>query len=178
MTGRLPTIAELDMLDDDRCRAELAPLFEGAPRFLARLCADRPFGDAARLFARARDIARGMPESDQVELIDAHPRLGAAPDSVSPHSFTEQGYDREVAAAPVDLELTRIAGELERLNDRYEAAFGFRYCVFVAGRRRAALVPEFEIALRAARDAEIARALDAVVDIAADRYRKGMASDD
>jgi 2-oxo-4-hydroxy-4-carboxy-5-ureidoimidazoline decarboxylase len=178
VTGRLPPIAELDTLDDDRCRAELAPLFEGAPRFLARLCADRPFGDAARLFGQAREIARGMTEPEQVELIDAHPRLGASPDSVSPLSFTEQGYDREVAAAALDLEQTRIAGELERLNARYEAAFGFRYCVFVAGRPRAALLPDLEIALHAARDAEIARALDAVVDIAADRYRKGMASDD
>jgi 2-oxo-4-hydroxy-4-carboxy-5-ureidoimidazoline decarboxylase len=178
VTGRIPTIAELDALDDDGCRAALAPLVEGAPRFLARLCADRPFGDSTHLFARARAIAHAMPEPDQVELLDAHPRLGAPPDSVSPHSFTEQGYDRELAAAAADLERARIAGELERLNDRYEAAFGFRYCVFVAGRPRAALVPDFEIALRAAREAEITRALDAVVDIAADRFRTGVAADE
>ena len=177
MTERLPTIAELDTLDDDGCRAALAPLFEGVPRFLARLCADRPFGDSTHLFARARAIAHAMPEPDQVELLDAHPRLGAPPDSVSHHSFIEQGYDREMAAAAADVERARIAGELGRLNARYEAAFGFRYCVFVAGRPRAALVPDLETALRAARDAEIARALDAVIDIAADRYRKGIASD-
>ena len=60
---------------------------------------------------------------------------------------------------------------LTRLNEAYEAQFGFRYCVFVAGRPRAALLPEMEAALHADRAAELHRALDAVVDIAADRYR-------
>jgi 2-oxo-4-hydroxy-4-carboxy--5-ureidoimidazoline (OHCU) decarboxylase len=173
---RSPTIAGLDALDEDACRAALAPLFEGAPRFLARLCADRPFGDEARLFTRARAIAHAMPEPEQRELIDAHPRLGAPRDSVSELSFVEQGYDREGARAAADLERDRAARELARLNAGYEARFGFRYCVFVAGRPRAALVPEFEAALGAGREAEIARALDAVVDIAADRYRKVVAA--
>ncbi len=96
-------------------------------------------------------------------------------------SFVEQGYDREdasaaataAAEAAADRERARVAGELERLNAAYEARFGFRYCVFVAGRPRAALLPGFEAALGAERIAEIARALDAVVDIAEDRYRRG-----
>ena len=174
-----PTIPELDAFDDAACRAALAPLFEGAPQFLARLCADRPFRDAAHLFARARAIAHAMPEPEQRELIDAHPRLGAPHDSVSELSFVEQGYDREGAHAAAERERERererVAGELGRLNAGYEARFGFRYCVFVAGRPRAGLLPEFEAALGAGRDAEIARALDAVVDIAADRYRRVIA---
>ena len=64
-----------------------------------------------------------------------------------------------------------LAAELARLNDAYEARFGFRYCVFVAGRPRAALVPVLEAALAADRAAEMQRALDDVVDIAADRHR-------
>jgi len=169
---RSPSIAQLEALDGAACRAALAPLFEGAPRFLARLCADRPFGDEARLFVRARAIAKAMPEPEQLELIDAHPRLGAPRESVSPLSFVEQGYDGEMTATAADLERARVAEELERLNAAYEARFGFRYCVFVAGRPRAALLPGLEAALGATRAAEIARALDAVVDIAADRFRK------
>jgi len=34
-----------------------------------------------------------MPEDEQIELIDAHPRLGAPPASVSALSHREQGYD-------------------------------------------------------------------------------------
>jgi 2-oxo-4-hydroxy-4-carboxy--5-ureidoimidazoline (OHCU) decarboxylase len=152
--------------------AAVAPLFEGAPRFLARLAAARPFSTPDQLFASARSIAHAMPEADQVELIDAHPRLGAPPGSVSALSFIEQGYDREAADEAAEAERARVAAELERLNAAYEARFGFRYCVFVAGRPRAALIPGFEAALEQRRDAELHRALDAVVDIAIDRHAK------
>jgi len=170
--GATPSIAELDRLGPDACAEALAPLFEGAPRFLARLATARPYRDAGTLFARARGLAHALPEPEQVELIDAHPRLGAPPGSVSAMSFVEQGYDREQAEAAADAERARVARELERLNDAYEARFGFRYCVFVAGRPRAALLPAFEAALDADRDDELQRALDAVVDIAADRYAR------
>jgi 2-oxo-4-hydroxy-4-carboxy--5-ureidoimidazoline (OHCU) decarboxylase len=153
-------------LGEEAFTAEMAPLFEGAPRFLARLAAAQPFADADALFQRAREIAHAMPEVEQIELIDAHPRLGAPPASVSSHSFVEQGYDRTVPA-PID-----VAAELEHLNEAYERRFGFRYCVFVAGRSREMLLPDMTRALEGDRDEEIHRALDAVVDIARDRYAK------
>jgi 2-oxo-4-hydroxy-4-carboxy-5-ureidoimidazoline decarboxylase len=102
-----------------------------------------------------------MPQDEQLELIDAHPRLGAPPASVSGDSFREQGYDRET---------TEAIAELGRLNAEYEARFGFRFCVFVAGRPRSALVPVLRGALAADRDAEILRALHDVVAIARDRF--------
>jgi 2-oxo-4-hydroxy-4-carboxy--5-ureidoimidazoline (OHCU) decarboxylase len=146
--------------------AEMAALFEGAPRFLERLHAAGPFESTDLLFHVARDIAHAMPDDEQVELIDAHPRLGAPPGTVSAMSYAEQGYDRG-AATPLD-----VATELERLNDAYEAKHGFRYCVFVAGRPREALLPGMIAALDADRTAELHRALDAVVDIAIDRHAK------
>jgi 2-oxo-4-hydroxy-4-carboxy--5-ureidoimidazoline (OHCU) decarboxylase len=147
-------------------RATLAALFEGAPRFLDRLEAAGPFDDDASLFAAAREITHAMPEEEQIELIDAHPRLGAPPGTVSALSYREQGYDQ--ATAPrVD-----VAEELERLNDAYEARHGFRYCIFVAGRAREELLPGMIAALDADRASELHRALDAVVDIAIDRHAK------
>jgi 2-oxo-4-hydroxy-4-carboxy--5-ureidoimidazoline (OHCU) decarboxylase len=156
-------VAALDALSPDAFAAAVAPWFEGAPRFLARLAAARPFRDEATLFARAADIALAMPEDEQLELINAHPRLGAPPASVSAASFREQGYDRETTAA---------IAELERLNAEYEARFGFRFCVFVNGRSRSELVPVLEAALGADRGAEIGRALVDVVVIARDRFRR------
>ncbi|HEX5824890.1 MAG TPA: hypothetical protein VFY18_10575, partial [Candidatus Limnocylindrales bacterium] len=58
-------VGALDALPVDAFVAAAAPWFEGAPRFLARLAADRPFGDAPRLFARAGTIALAMPEDEQ-----------------------------------------------------------------------------------------------------------------
>lgn len=162
----------LDSLAAADFTAAMAPLFEGAPRFLARLAAARPFGSVDTLFERARAIAQAMPEDEQRELIDAHPRLGAPPGSVSALSFVEQGYDRETADAAAEAERAAVAAALDRLNAAYEARFGFRYCTWVRGRPRAALLPELEAALTADPDAERRRALDAVVDIARDRYAK------
>jgi 2-oxo-4-hydroxy-4-carboxy-5-ureidoimidazoline decarboxylase len=167
------SIHRLDTCDAAAFTAAVAPLFEGAPRFLARLGAARPFGSAVALFAAARSIAHAMPRDEQLELIDAHPRLGAPPATVSALSFREQGYDREAAearAADAAMERARVAVELDRLNAAYEARFGFRYCVFVAGRPREALLAGMRAALEADPAGEVARALDAVVDIAADRY--------
>ena len=160
---RLLEIATLDSLSPAQFIEVVAPLFEGAPRFLARLAAARPFGDEETLFGRAGAIALAMPEDEQIELIDAHPRLGAPRASVSALSHREQGYDRETTEAIADL---------ERLNREYEARFGFRFCVFVNGRSRPELVPILEAALNADRADEIVRALDDVVAIAHDRYRK------
>ena len=155
-------VAELDSMPKAEFVAAAAPLFEGAPHFLDRLAGARPFGVPDELFRRARAIALSMPESEQIELIDAHPRLGAPPSSVSALSYSEQGYD---------VETTEAIADLERLNDLYEARFGFRFCVFVAGRSRAELVPVLEAALAAERAAEIQRALGDVIAIAQDRYR-------
>ena len=166
---------ELDELPREAFVEAVAPLFEGAPRFLGRLADARPFGSMDRLFQVARSIAHSMPEAEQIELVDAHPPLGAPPGTVSVASFREQGYDP--IASPADLDLD-LAAELARLNDAYERRFGFRYCTFVAGRSRAELIPEFEAALAAERSSELHRAVDAVIDIACDRHAKSNATEE
>ena len=88
-------------------------------------------------------------------------------------SYAEQGYDRD----PSPEETVDLAAELERINDAYEQRFGFRYCVFVAGRPRGALLPGMAAALDEDRETELHRALDAVVDIAMDRHAKLAAED-
>ena len=175
------SIDRLDVIAPGAFAAAVAPLFEGARMFLGRLAMARPFGSVEALFAGAREIAHAMPLDEKLELIDAHPRLGAPPAEVSALSYVEQGYGHGgtertaegTAAEAVQAaaaERTRIAAELDRLNATYEARFGFRYCVFVAGRSRAELLPGMTAALQATREAEITRALDAVIDIARDRY--------
>ena len=166
------TAFDLDMLDLSAFEAAVAPLFEGAPRFLVRLAAARPFGTAAAMLDTSLTIALAMPEPEQIELLDAHPRIGAPPGSVSADSFREQGYDRQAAGAAAEQERTRIQGQLDRLNAIYERRFGFRFVVFVAGRPRAEIVPELERRLERPRDEEVETGLRAVIDIARDRWRK------
>lgn len=155
-----PSIDEVNGLAERDAEAELAVLFECAPRFLARLVAARPFADEDDLFGRAETLALELPEDEAIELVNAHPRLGAPPADMSPLSRAEQGHGS-------------TSERLDALNDAYERRFGFRYCVFVAGREREALIPEWEARLaRADRDGELARARRDVVAIARDRYRR------
>jgi 2-oxo-4-hydroxy-4-carboxy--5-ureidoimidazoline (OHCU) decarboxylase/GNAT superfamily N-acetyltransferase len=165
-----PEVGDLDRLPPESFAHELAPLFEGAPRFLGRLAAERPFETDGDLLAAAARLARELPADEAVELVNAHPRIGAEPASVSALSHEEQGYAEDDPSA--DAEAARVAEELEWLNDAYERVHGFRYAVFVAGRPRAAIIPLIEVGLRNETDAELRRAVDDCVDIAADRLAR------
>ena len=162
-----PSIADLNALSAEEFADEVAPLFEGARGFLERLAAARPFESDPAFLVAARELARTMPEADQIELLNAHARLGADPASVSAASFEEQGYDGDVEEE--DAQPGGMLEELAMLNDVYEGRFGFRYVVFVAGRPLHSIGPLIEAAMRNDRAAELARGLDDVIDIAADR---------
>lgn len=188
----IPPLAELDELGADAFVQALAPLFEGAPGFVARLAMDRPFGSYRALLDRARVVALSMPEPEQIALLDAHPRIGAPPAGVSALSFREQGYDRESGprtatptdgsdgvgpeglAATADEEAGRqqLAIELERLNGAYEARFGFRFVIHVAGRSRREMARLMEEHISGDRQEEKRRALTDVVSIAGDRLTR------
>jgi 2-oxo-4-hydroxy-4-carboxy--5-ureidoimidazoline (OHCU) decarboxylase len=168
----LPPISELNALDEDGFMARLAPLFEGAPAFCRRLAVRRPYRSYDDLLDRALAVAQAMPESDQLELIDSHPRIGAPPASVSALSRHEQGYQREPGTA-------ELQAKLDALNKAYESRFGFRFVIFVAGRPRSAIVPIIERALVADREAEKRRALIDIISIARDRAaRLGLAEEE
>jgi len=170
--ARLRPLSDLDAADEVTFAAALGPLFEDAPRFLAGLAAARPFRSWGDLLQRAEELALAMPRDAQLELIDAHPPIGAPPGSVSALSFREQGYDQERAASLADaaaVEAEHLRLTLATLNAAYETRFGFRFVVFVAGRPRSAIVPVMEHALAAQPDDERRRALHDVIAIARDR---------
>lgn len=168
---------------------------------LQRLAQDRPFETDEGLIRAAFEITHAMPEVEQIELIDSHPRIGADASTVSAMSYREQGYATEggdgQAALPVPTEgeyqdeslfsneelaeqaaderareTARAYEELRMLNGLYEERFGFRYVVFVAGRPKTEIVPLLEHALRNDREVELRRAVDDAIYIAGDRLRR------
>jgi 2-oxo-4-hydroxy-4-carboxy--5-ureidoimidazoline (OHCU) decarboxylase len=129
---------------------ELAGLFEGRTRFVERLAElDDPLG-------RAREVAATLPDEEKKEVLDAHPAIGAR--TLSARSAAEQGTDE--------------APELDELNRLYEERFGFRFVVFVNGRRKSEIVPILEARLERTREEELGTALDELVSIARDRWRR------
>jgi len=136
-------------------------LFERAPSFVGRLRAV-PAGDRLN---RAEEIALAMPEAEQIELLNAHPRIGAAPATVSAHSYREQGYDRDQGTAD-------LQARLDRLNDEYEARNGFRFVTFVNRRPKAQVLEELRERIERPREEELRRAAHELVAIARDRWRR------
>jgi 2-oxo-4-hydroxy-4-carboxy--5-ureidoimidazoline (OHCU) decarboxylase len=133
---------------------ELAELFEGHSRFVARLAqVEDPLG-------QARKVLADSPEDEQVEALETHPRIGAR-EGVSERSAREQGSDDDPA----------LLAALARLNKSYEEKFGFRFVVFVNGRPRGEILSLMRERLQRGRDEELAAGLDELVAIALDRWR-------
>ena len=133
---------------------ELARLFEGRTRFVDRLA------EQANPLDAARGLLATLPEDEQLEALNAHPRIGAA--RLSRTSAREQGGTDDPA----------VFAELARLNHAYEARFGFRFVVFVAGRSTSGIVPVFRERLQRARAEELATGIDEFLAISRDRLER------
>jgi 2-oxo-4-hydroxy-4-carboxy--5-ureidoimidazoline (OHCU) decarboxylase len=132
---------------------ELAELFEGRTRFVQRLALlEDPLG-------RARQVALTLSDDEQKEILDAHPAIGGNATSV--RSQREQGSEDDPA----------VLAELAQLNTAYEAAFGFRFVVFVNGRPRREIVPILRERMLRTREEELRTAVDELVQIAISRWR-------
>lgn len=169
VTQPFPRLEDLNQMPPEAFVAEASSLFEGAPTLVRHLADERPFEADEQMIRAAFEVAHGLPEEERLELIEAHPRIGAPPEEVSEASYDEQGYAEE---SEEDADTARAYDELAMLNEIYERQFGFRYVVFVAGRPKPEIVPLLEHALRNDRDAELRRAIDDAIYIAGDRLRR------
>ncbi len=138
---------------------ELAELFEGRTRFVERLAEHQHPLEAART------LVRELSENERKEVLDAHPAIGASRDTLSVHSADEQGAGKVDDPA--------VLAELARLNRVYEERFGFRFVVFVDRRPKVEILPILRARLPNTREQELETALDELVSIAQDRWRRG-----
>ena len=137
---------------------ELAAIFERAPRLAGRVRGT----DAASILASARTEIARMSESERIGVLNAHPRIGADPASLSLVSRREQSDDADVSTLQA----------LAAMNEEYERTFGFRFVVFVAGRSKAEIVPVLRERLRRTREEELATGVDEFLAIARDRLER------
>lgn len=142
-------------------REAIVRAFERAPGLVDRLRGEAPFASAGAVVARARMVLSAMSEKERTGVLDAHPRIGAATSTLSEASRREQGNDSDEA----------VERELAELNGAYEARFGFRFVVFVAGRSKAQIVPILRERLGRGRGEELETGIDEFLAIARDRLR-------
>ena len=160
----LPAIEELNALDREPFLDALSLLFEGRTPLMRRLYERRPYAHYEALLEAAAAAADVLSFEEVVQVIDAHPRIGAAREVLlrgSGLSYAEQG-DAEA----------RVAAELRKLNASYERRFGFRFVVFVNRRPQAALLPVLRARLGHTVEEERRTALADIVAIARDRLRR------
>jgi 2-oxo-4-hydroxy-4-carboxy--5-ureidoimidazoline (OHCU) decarboxylase len=132
---------------------ELAELFEGRTRFVERL------SELENPLEAAPDLVRALPEDELLEVLRAHPAIGAK--GLSERSAREQGPDDDPATE----------AELAELNQAYEEKFGFRFVVFVNRRPKTAILPILRERLERTRAEELETALNELVAIARDRWQ-------
>lgn len=133
-------------------------LFEGSSPLARKLAAAGPFASDQELIAHARSLLATLAEEEKIATLNAHPQIGEDPRRLSARSRSEQG--------------TEQLPELQRLNDAYEARFGFRFVVFVNRRPKDQILEVLRERLQRTREEEMAAGLEALVDIAQDRLRR------
>ena len=141
----------------------LIDVFERSPELTARLTARLAPDDTPEdIIEKARAILDTFSERDLIAVLNAHPRIGADARDMSELSRAEQGADSD----------PRVLEELTRLNAAYERNLGFRFVVFVNGRRKAQLLDVLRERATRSREAELRTGIDEFLAISLDRLRK------
>lgn len=135
---------------------ELADLFEGRSPLVERLA-----GTPDPLL-RARTLIHELTREEKIAQLAAHPAIGQR-EGLSARSAAEQGGDDDPA----------VLAELARLNRTYEARHGFRFVVFVNRRPKAEILAVLRERLERPTEEELGTALEELVSIAEDRWRRG-----
>jgi 2-oxo-4-hydroxy-4-carboxy--5-ureidoimidazoline (OHCU) decarboxylase len=133
---------------------ELAELFEGRTRLVEELAKrDDPLSEA-------REVIAQLGEADKLDALNAHPAIGAK--NLSGRSAAEQGDDAD----------PEVVTELAYLNQVYEEKFGFRFVVFVNRRPKEEILDVLRERLEHTREEELDTAVEELVAIAEDRWRR------
>jgi 2-oxo-4-hydroxy-4-carboxy--5-ureidoimidazoline (OHCU) decarboxylase len=135
---------------------QLAELFEGRTPLVERLA-----GEESPL-ERAWTLVHELPHAEKVVVLAAHPAIGQMA-GLSPRSAVEQGGEED----------PEVLAELERLNAAYEARHGFRFVVFVNRRPKGEILEVLRERIGRPTEDELETALDELVSIAVDRWRRG-----
>ncbi|KAJ2783194.1 hypothetical protein H4R18_001861 [Coemansia javaensis] len=161
----LPAISETNHLPVADFARVISLLFEPTALLTQRIYEHRPYESYGQLLDRAAELIRGLSPLEQLEIVNAHPRIGEKAAELSALSRAEQG----LPSANEDAVLARWA----ELNRAYEDKYGFRFVIFVNGRSKESLIPIVEERIASGdRRRELLTGLAEMVAIARDRAAK------
>lgn len=169
----LPSIEQLNNSSAEKFIESVNTLFETAPPLASRLLAARPFSSYLELIEYAHTVCLGdqLTQEEKIEVMNAHPRIGAAKKDLSASSLKEQGYQSKQEKISVQDE--QVNKQLSVLNQAYEDKYGFKFVVFVAGRPRSEIIPIMQARIMADnREQELFTGMTDMILIAKDRLKK------
>lgn len=163
---RIPNIQTLNKSSESEFIKVVGLLFEPAPPLARALFKSRPFADYSELIQKSGQIIKSLNQSEQIEVVNAHPRIGA------PSATLSEASKKEQADTATGKELEQVLKRLEVLNMEYETKFGFKFLVFVNGRSRSEIVKVLETRILNERNEELATGLSDMISIAKNRLSK------
>jgi len=134
-------------------------------RWIAQLCAERPFASSDDLYEAAGRIWTGLEKADYLEAFEGHPKIGDPGSLRARYAATKllAAGEQAGALAADEAELAALAAG----NRAYEARFGFIFIVCASGKSAAEMLallecrltnaPAKELAIAAAEQAKITR---------------------
>ena len=142
--------------------SSLSTIFEHSPWVPAAVAAQRPFADVTALHAAMVQAVQGAGEPRQLELIRAHPDLGARL-KMSTESVSEQ------AGVGLDRLSPELFERFSGLNAQYKERFGFPFIIAVRNHTRESILAAFEQRVHHDAPTELETALREIAEIA--RFR-------
>ena len=140
----------------------LEAIFEHSPWVAVAVAPARPFSSVQGLHAAMVQAVQDSGRTAQLELIRAHPDLGAR------LKMTDQSVSEQSGVG-----LDRLSPELferfSKLNDAYRSRFGFPFIIAVRNHTRMSILEQFEQRLTNDADRERDTALRQIAEIA--RFR-------
>jgi 2-oxo-4-hydroxy-4-carboxy-5-ureidoimidazoline decarboxylase len=138
-------------------------IFEHSPWVAERAWAARPFDSLESLHAAMCAQVAASDEATRLALLRAHPRLA---DKAALRAGLSADSQDEQRSAGLDQCSPEELAQLGRLNDAYDARFGFPFIIAVRGLGRREIIAALEQRLGRSREEEFAEALRQVEAIA------------
>ena len=157
------TLAELNRLDQADFVATLAGIYEYSPWVPERAWSRRPFASVAELHAAMAEVVANAGKERQLALIRAHPELAGK--AMVQRSLTADSTAEQSGAGLTQCSPEEFA-QLQDLNARYTAKFGFPFILAVKGYDRRDVIMEFARRVDDEREIEFAECLRQIDRIA------------
>ncbi len=145
-------LADLNALPADALCTELMRCC-GSSRWAQGMAGARPFLSEADLFAKADSIWAGMGESDILEAMSHHPRIGGVDALRKKFAATAAWSGQEQAAVAEASE--SVLEKLKAGNDAYADRYGFVFLICATGKSAQEMLAALESRIDNGREKEL-----------------------